>query len=173
MQQLSRLRLWHWLVILPILAVVGLTGYDYFSRYLSWKNLTKAEIVTSANRYVDERLPGAQVCAYAVVCDRGRARLALVKDIGSWDFERSRQLAWERRVHNRCPGQTANFALEAAPGNFKPSEAKRRAVWSFYNDRFVPIWGRFHGPHAFSEVKAEACSAKYALNELGSPNAAP
>lgn len=57
MQQLSKMRLWHWLVIFPILAVVGLTGYDYFSRYLSWKNLTKAEIVTSANRYVDERLP--------------------------------------------------------------------------------------------------------------------
>jgi hypothetical protein len=145
------------------LILAGGIGYDYLSRYLSWANLSKEELVASARGYVRERAPGQKVCLYAVTCEKGRAQLALVKDLAGWDIAAARQLAWDRRFGNSCPGRTANFALAVAPGGPDIPESLREAVWSFANDRFVPRWGRFHGPQAFSEEAPEACTAAHVI----------
>jgi hypothetical protein len=156
-------RIFHIVVGLLILAVGSCQTYEYGMRYQSWANLSKAELVESARWYVRERAPGQTMCLYAVTCDKGRARLALVKDIDAWDIESARQLAWDRRFHNQCPARTANFALQVIEGGPELGEGSKQAVWSFYNDRFVPSMGRFHGPHAFSEKAAEPCTAEYAI----------
>lgn len=71
----------------------SITAYDYLSRYDSWAKLSKAKLVESANWYISNRAPGNDACLYAVTCDKGTARLELVKDMDSWDFEAARQLA--------------------------------------------------------------------------------
>ncbi|MFO6446556.1 hypothetical protein ACLBKU_05360 [Erythrobacter sp. NE805] len=148
-------------IVLLILA--GGIGYDYLSRYLSWANLSKEELVASARWYVRERAPGQKVCLYAVTCERGRARLALVKDLRTWDLEAARQLTWDRRFGDACPGQTANFALAVAPGGpeLDPADGTDRAVWSFYLDRFAPY--RTHSFAAFSEREPEACTRAHVV----------
>lgn len=141
--------------------VLGVIAYDYASRYRSWATLSKAKLVASARWYVRERAPGQKVCLYAVTCDKGRARLELVKDLTAWDLEAARQLAWDRRLADICPGQTANFALEVAGGGPAPPVGGERATWSFYLDRFRPWQG--HSYSAFSEKSAEPCSAAHAI----------
>ncbi|MCL9982206.1 MAG: hypothetical protein NBV60_03510 [Erythrobacter sp.] len=158
-----RLRIWHVAAGLLVLAVGSCQAYDYGSRYQSWSNLSKKELVESARWYVRERAPGQKVCLYAVTCDKGRPRLVLVKDVNAWDIEAARQLAWDRRFKDYCPGYTANFALEVAEGGPEIVWERKRAVWSFYLDRFTPRMGRFHGPHAFSEKEAEPCTAEHAV----------
>ncbi len=158
-----RFRIWHAIVGLLVLAVGSCQAYDYGSRYSSWAGLSKPELVDSARWYVRERAPGQKVCLYVVTCDKGRARLALVKDIEALDIEPARQLAWDRRFKNHCPGQTANFALAVAEGGPEITWGSQRAVWSFYLDRFTPRMGRFHGPYAFSERDAEPCTAQHAI----------
>ena len=158
-----RLRIWHVVAGVLVLAVGSCQAYDYGSRYQSWANLSKAELIESARWYVRERAPGQKVCLYAVTCDKGRARLVLVKDVNAWDFEAARQLAWDRRFKDYCPGYTANFALEVAEGGPEISWGSSKAVWSFYLDRFTPRMGRFHGPYAFSEEEAEPCTAEHAI----------
>ena len=158
-----RIRVWHVVAGLLLLAVGSCQAYDYGSRYRSWAGLSKAKLVDSAHWYVRERAPGQKVCLYAVTCEQGRARLALVKDVNAWDFETARQLAWDRRFKDHCPGYTANFALQVADGGPDIVEGRKQAVWSFYLDRFTPRWGRLHGPHAFSEKEAEPCTAEHAV----------
>lgn len=146
-----------------LLALVGsCTAYDYGSRYASWARLEKAEVVASARWYVRERAPGQKVCLYAAICDKGRARLVIVRDLDAWDIEATRQLAWDRRFGGSCPGYTANLALEVAPGGPEPPpQGTERAVWSFHLDRFRP-W-QTPDLSAFSESPAEPCTPAHAI----------
>ena len=82
-----------------------------------------------------------------------------------WDFEASKQITWGRKFDDICQGLTANFALELAndnPQSQKTYEGSRRAVWSFYNDKFVPARTRF-GFAAFSEAETEPCTNSYSV----------
>jgi hypothetical protein len=156
-----KFRLWTFILFGIAAVVIGLIAFDYTRRYLSWTNLSKTELVASARWYVRERAPGQKVCLYSVICDNGRARLVLIRDVDTWDIEAARQLAWSRRFSDACPGQTANFALEAAEGGAPPPNGTDRATWSFYLDRFRPWRGHSHS--AFSEKPAESCTAAYAI----------
>lgn len=148
-------------IVLVLLLVGSCTAYDYGSRYASWAGLEKPKVVAAAQWYVRERAPGKKVCLYRVTCDKGRARLVLVKDLATWDFEATRQLVWDRKFGSGCPGYTANLALEVAPGGTVPPQGMERAVWSFYLDRFRP-W-QTHEFSAFSEKSAEPCTPEYAI----------
>jgi hypothetical protein len=118
-------------------------------------------VVAAAQWYVRERAPGQKVCLYVATCKKGRARLVLVKDVEAWDIEATRQLAWDRRFSDACPGYTANLALEVAAGGPEPQQGTERAVWSFHLDRFRP-W-QTHDLSAFSEKPTEPCAAEYAI----------
>ncbi len=146
-----------------VLLIGSCTAHDYGARYASWAGLDKARVLAAAGDYVREGAPGQKVCLYVAVCDKGRARLKLVKDVKAWDIEATRQLAWDRRFSNHCPGYTANLALEVAPGGPEIQEWDRQAVWSFYNDRFVGRWPNFSPPRAFSENPAEPCTPEHAI----------
>ena len=151
-----------------LLAVIGLlyaclVGIDQGSRYLSWRNLSKEELVASANWYVDHRAPGNRFCLYAVTCENGRAQLTLVKDLNVWDLNAAKQRVWDRRFSGTCQGRTANFALQALPDGHDLWPGNKRAVWSFHNDRFVPRMTKWEG-HAFSEIEPEACSEPFVIS---------
>lgn len=138
---------------------------QWWQKYQSWSHLSKGKLIASAYWYVENRAPGNDVCIFAVECKNGRARLKLVKSINEWNFEQSKQIAWDRRFKNICQGQTANFALEVAtdnPQSQKTFKGRRRASWSFSNDRFVPTRTRF-GFSAFSEIETEPCISAYAV----------
>lgn len=145
-----------------VLLVGSCTAYDYGSRYASWMGLDKEGVVAAAQWYVREWAPGQKVCLYVATCAKGRARLALVKDMAAWDVEATRQLAWDRRFNDSCPGYTANLALEVAEGGPQsPPLGTERAVWSFYLDRFRP-W-QTHDFSAFSEKPTEPCTPEHAI----------
>jgi hypothetical protein len=146
---------------LALLLVGSCAAHDYGSRYASWAGLEKADVVASARWYVRERAPGQKVCLYVATCDKGGARLVLVKDLGAWDIEAIRQLAWDRRFGDACPGRTANLALQVADGGPEPPWGAERAVWAFGIDRFRP-W-RGHDYAAFSEQPAEPCTPEHAV----------
>ncbi|WP_285712270.1 hypothetical protein [Erythrobacter oryzae] len=148
-------------LMLVLLLVGSCTAYDYGSRYASWAGLDKPKVVAAAQWYVRERAPGQKVCLYRVTCDKGRARLVLVKDLDAWDIEATRQLAWDRRFGDGCPGRTANLALQVADGGPEPPWGAERAVWTFGIDRFRAWQG--HDYAAFSEKPTEPCTPEYAI----------
>ena len=156
---------WQIIAAAIIFVVATVPTYDQASRYLSWQNLSKEEIVASADWYIENRAPGERACLYAVVCEDGRARLDLIKDMEGWNIEATRELVWDRKFSGACPGGTANFALQMLPSDPPLRNGRERAIWSFYNDRFVPISGHFHGPHAFSEIAPEQCSEEYVITK--------
>lgn len=144
------------------LLVGSCTIYDYGSRYVSWAGLDKKGVIAAARWYVRERAPGQKVCLYVATCDKGRARLVMIKDLDAWNTEATRQLAWDRRFGGNCPGYTANLALEVAPGGPEPPpQGTERAVWSFHLDRFRP-W-QTHDLSAFSEEPTEPCTHEHAV----------
>lgn len=152
------------LLISIFLLMIG--PVDWWRRYQSWSNLSKYKLVETANKYVATRAPGNDACIYAVECKGGRASLKLIKSIEEWEFEESKQIAWDRKFKGVCQGRSANFALEVAtdnPQSQETSEGARRAVWSFNNDRFVPTWSRTAGFSAFSETETEPCLTTYAV----------
>lgn len=149
---------------LVVLLVGSCTAANYGSRYASWAGLSKTEVVAAADAYVREYAPGQKACLYTVVCDKGRARLELVKDVDRWDIEAMRQLAWDRRFKDACPGYTANLALEiAGADDTSLYEGYKRPVWSFYRDSFVAEWNTSSVWYAFSEQPAEPCTAEFAV----------
>lgn len=155
------------LAIASIIAIFLLIGgpVNWWQRYQSWSHLSKEKLIASANWYVENRAPGNSACIFAVECKDGRARLKLIKSNNEWDFEASKQIAWDRKFKDICQGQTANFALEIAtdnPQSQKTYDGSRRAVWSFYDDQFVPTHTRF-GFAAFSEIETEPCLTAYAI----------
>jgi len=146
-----------------LLLVGSCTAYDYGSRFASWAWLDKARVIAAAQDYVRERAPGQKVCLYSVACDMRRARLVLVKDVAAWDAEAVRQIAWDRRFRDVCPGYTANLGLAVAEGGPPVREELREAAWSFTNDGFVPTLRSNGAPLSFSERPAEPCTPKYAI----------
>lgn len=162
-----RLRRWIWISLAILFPILALSSYDPLARYLSWKTMSKAELIEEAEAYLQNYTYGGQACLYAVDCQSGRAVLVLVKDIEAWDIEETKDLVWRRRFSEFCPGQTANFGLHVitTPESEQITpmvESNRWARWSFYNDRFLPRYGRFQGG-AFSEGGWEPCSAENTL----------
>lgn len=152
-------------ILLVALLLVIIGPVDWAQRYLSWRQLSKNELVHSANWYVENRAPGNDACLYAVQCTGGRASLRLIRSLDDWDIEAAKQITWDRKFRAVCSGRTANFALGLAtdnPQSDKTAEGMRHAVWSFYNDRFVPGLTRFTTA-AFSETETEPCLAAYAI----------
>jgi hypothetical protein len=148
------------------MALILLGPVDWWQRYSSWRNLTKAELATEAQNYVDEHALGNPACLYAVVCRGGKAGLDRIEAIEDWDIDAARQLAWDRRFSGTCPGRTANFAVRIAsddPLDEITNDRVRYGVWSFSDDRFVPSWGRFAPFRAFSELPTESCTSKYSV----------
>lgn len=146
-----------------LLLIVGPVHWGL--RYQSWSELSKDKLIRSANSYIAHRAPGNGACLFVVECKSGRARLKLIKSMKDWDFEASKQIVWDRKFDGICQGLTANFALELVndnPQSQKTFEGSRRAVWSFYNDQFVPIRTRF-GFAAFSEAETEPCVNSYSV----------
>lgn len=146
-----------------LLLVGSCTVHDYGSRYASWARLDKAGVIAAAQDYVRDHAPGQKVCLYSVACDKGRARLVLVKDVAAWDVEAVRQIAWDRRFGGICEGYTANLGLAVAEGGPPGREENREAAWSFYNNRFVPTVRSNGAPLSFSEQPAEPCTPEHAV----------
>ncbi len=150
-----------------VIAVLMLLGpVDWAQSYLSWRNLTKDELVRAANDYVDDRAPGNAACLYSVVCKDNRAGLALIRSVDDWDITAARQLAWDRKFSNTCPGQTANFAVKLAvdqPRYKETLDSLKYGVWSFNNDRFVSSWSRTSPLSAFSEFPTDECTRRHSV----------
>jgi hypothetical protein len=146
-----------------VLLVGSCTAIDYGKRYASWARLDKARVLAAAGDYVRDHAPGQKVCLYRVACDERRARLVLVRDIAALDVEAVRQIAWDRRFSDTCPGYTANLGLAVAVGGPPVREEVREAAWSFYADRFVPTMRSNGAPLSFSEQPAEPCTPEYAI----------
>lgn len=148
---------------------------QWWVRYQSWSHLSKDKLILSADSYIANRAPGTRACLFAVECRNGRARLKLIQSVKEWDFEASKQIAWDRKFDDVCQGLTANFALELAnddPQSQKIFEGSRRAVWSFYNDKFVPVRTRFDFA-AFSEAKTKPCVGAYSVTTPKVSNEVP
>ncbi|WP_155799967.1 hypothetical protein [Porphyrobacter sp. AAP82] len=146
-----------------LLLVGSCTAVDYGSRYASWARLDKAGVIAAAKAYQRDDAPGQKLCLYVAVCDKGRARLVLVKDLAAWDVAATRRLAWDRRFGDVCPGYTANLGLAVDEGGPPVREEVREAAWSFYNDRFVPTLRSNGAPLSFSEKPAEPCTPQHAI----------
>ena len=171
-----RYRRWIWISLAVLFPILAIPTYEFLARYLSWKTMSKAELIEEADVYLQNYTDGGQACLYAVDCQSGRAVLVLVKDVEAWDIEETKDLVWRRRFSDFCPGQTANFGLHVitTPASDQITslvESNRWARWSFYNDRFLPSYGRFQGG-AFSEGQIDRCTEPYAVvrREPGPPN---
>lgn len=150
-------------VALPLGLVASCSAHEAYWRYQSWNNLSKAEVVASANWYIENRSRGKEACLYALICDDKTAKLELVKDIDEWDLDATKDLIWERKFDKVCTGRTAHLALRMLPEEEPFPAATDIAVWSFYLDRFTPYFGRLHGPYAFSEGNPEACTHEHVV----------
>lgn len=175
-------RWWLWLP-LTMFFLTLMFNFTPLSRYASWKMLSKAELVEEASLYLDKyasdyldnSTEGMHVCLYAVDCQSGRAGLVLVKDLETWDIEKTKDIVWRRRFSDFCPGRTANFGLHAVPVNKQDEPLPGRiqtARWSFYADRFLPRFGVFQSG-SFSEIDWEKCSEPYALVHRQAPPHTP
>ena len=160
-----RFRWWILLLLAGLVPTLAILYYGLPSRYISWKTLSKAELIEEADVYLKNYTNGGQACLYAVDCQSGRAGLVLVKDFEGWDIEKTKDIVWRRRFSGFCPGRTANFGLHVIPEseqNRPLTPSNQTARWSFYHDRFLPRYGRFQGG-SFSEADWEKCSEPYAL----------
>ena len=79
------------------------------------------------------------------------------------NVEAVRQIAWDRRFRDTCPGYTANLGLAVADGGPPGREENREAAWSFYSSRFVPTVRSNGASLSFSEKPAEPCTPEHAV----------
>ena len=138
---------------------------EYGLKYLHFSVLTKERLVREAGVYIRERTRGGQLaCLYVVRCDSGAARLELVVDISTWDFDDTKRTIWNRRFSSACQGRTTNFALHLIPmlGQEPEIDAVAHASWSFFNDRFIPIRNRFQSG-SFTDQPWEPCTKEKAV----------
>jgi len=138
---------------------------DGLVRYSNFKSLTKEKLVAGVEEYLRYRVGGGQqACLYVVNCDGDLARLELVKDVETWDFEAAKKTIWNRRFSSFCPGRTANFGIHVIPiADEQPEfDAIAQARWVFFNDRFIPRLSRFQSG-SFSDQPWEQCTAQFAL----------
>ena len=71
------------LLVGAVLIISGLFlgPFDYATRYIHFRILTKDKLVSGARTYIQDRVDGRQMaCLYAVACDGEKARLELVED---------------------------------------------------------------------------------------------
>lgn len=156
--------------------VVCIFALDRYTRYASWKNLSSQTVKNETQWYLENRTfePGSvkAICIYVVECSAGVARLQLTENLTNLDFDKLRQTIWDRRFKRSCTGQTANLGLHIVRDNVSDAQSfwySDRAIWSFNNNRFIPIHGRFAGG-SFSEEPWERCSlpkATYAITDEG------
>jgi len=154
-----------WIIATIPLLFVGMFAYDYFSRFVSWRNLSSELLNEKTSWYLDNRALDqgsiSGVCLYIVACEDDRARLVIVEDIESIDFKLLRDRIWDRRFNGVCEGRTSNLGLHIIR-NSAATEPNDYAIWSFYNNRFIPRHGRFSAG-AFSEEPWERCSIKKSI----------
>ena len=152
------------LVLLALLALIPLSvfGIDYYPRYKSWRELSPALISDASQWYITNRASDiggvTAICVYALDCSADHARLTIVRNLDDYDFEALRQLIWTRRFAGTCQGRTANLGLHLMRSKVSGEhEYSDHAIWSFYNNRFIPMHGHRSGG-AFSEEPWERCS---------------
>ena len=152
------------LVLLTLLFLIPLFvfGTDRYARYKSWRELSATHISDAAQWYLTNRAKDvagvSAICVYALDCADGHARLAIVGNLDEHDFKALRQLIWTRRFAGTCQGQTANLGLHLLRSeNSEEHEYSDHAIWSFHNNRFIPMYGSWSGG-AFSEEPWERCS---------------
>jgi len=139
---------------------------DRYPRYASWRALSSAKIADATQWYIDNRASDvreiAAICVYALDCSDTRARLSIVPTPDQFDLDALRKRIWARRFSGVCQGRSANLGLHVLRANYTDLHwYSDLAIWSFYNDRFIPIHGRFSGG-AFSEEPWERCSIERA-----------
>ncbi|MEQ1784327.1 MAG: hypothetical protein ABMA14_23485 [Hyphomonadaceae bacterium] len=147
-----------------VLAFLFLGPLDFGLKYLHFSTLTKDRLVREAEVYARERAGGPHLaCLYAVRCN-STAYLELVSDVAAWDLDATKQTIWARRFSTDCPGRTANFALHVIPARDQEAEidAGAYARWSFFDDQFVPLRGRFESG-AFTDQTWEPCTKEKAI----------
>lgn len=157
---------WPWVAFVVAAGLFVFAGpLDIATRLLNFSTLTKEEVVSDAQTYLDQRGDQAQAaCLYVVTCDEGRARLTLVPDLTDGIVKQLRKDAWHRRTSGFCPGRTTNIGLELIPedGGEPLGSSQGLARWSFFNDRFIPRSGRFQSG-SFSNEPWEPCTLERAL----------
>jgi hypothetical protein len=163
-----KFKLWHFSLITVLFCTTTVFLFDRWARYQSWSHLSKFKIVAEADDFIRERAPNGEgeACFYYVICEGGRPKMELMTSLEDWNLRETKKLVWNRKFKKTCQGRTANFGLELLEkpqSDTKHLMYNKRAVWSFYNDRFIPQWGRFHA-YAFSEVDHRPCSAEYVLS---------
>ena len=168
-----------WIAIFIGLVVAVLISYDHASRYISWKHLSAEVLQDKTSWYLEnrawDRSSITAVCIYIVSCEENRARLVIVEDLEAIDFDDLRRRIWNRRFDDLCRGRTSNLGLHllrepaAEANDYWHSD---QAIWSFYNNRFIPKHGRFSG-RAFSQEPWERCSFEKALQRRPVNDRAP
>jgi hypothetical protein len=157
---------WKWLLRFALVAALAIAfvffgPLEYALKYLHFSALSKERLIRETKVYIRDRAGGDQMaCLYVVECDGEHARLELVSDIVGWNFRAAKDRIWRRRFSwNYCPGRTTNFGLHLIPraGHEPEIEATSHARWSFFNDRFIPQWGRFQSG-SFSDQPWERCT---------------
>ena len=159
-----------------LIAIVFFGPLDLSLRYLSFFSLTKEKLVSEAEAYIDDRAGGNQMaCLYVVKCDNSYARLDLVRDMGDLDLQSVKRDVWDRRTRDVCRGRTTNIALHLIPkpGHEEQIDSLARSRWSFINDRFIPLSGRFQSG-SFTDQDWERCTPERAIiRNAGSSDRVP
>ena len=158
-----------WIMATMSLLTIVLFASDYCSRYVNWRNLS-AELLNEKISWYLENRAGDQAsisaaCLYIVACEDDIARLVIAEDIESIDFELLRSRIWDRRFSGICEGRTSNLGLHIIRNSTATTSAystSDHAIWSFYNNKFIPKQGRFSGG-AFSEEPWERCSVQRSI----------
>ena len=158
-----------WALAPLFILILALFATNYYDRYKSWKNLSAETIIEKTSWYLENHASEPSsieaVCLYIVACEDDRARLEITKDVKSIDFDSLRDRIWERRFTRTCKGRTSNLGLHILRNSSETSRNyshSDHAIWSFYNNRFVPKLSRF-SVVAFSEEPWERCSAQRAF----------
>ena len=163
--KLERLKRWRSFLVAGLLfvgIVVWLSGWP--TKYLNWWSLTGDDVARDAARYIEDRFGGGSACIYEVRCDTGRAQLYIVEDLNSWDIEATKDVIWNRRFSDECPGRTANIGLHVLPDrDLAWSEGRTLAIWTFGSNRFIPTRSRYSGG-AFSEGEWQHCSLEHSTS---------
>lgn len=159
-------------VLALLIAIVFFGPLDLSLRYISFLSLTKEKLVSEAEAYIDDRAGGNQMaCVYVVKCDERYARLDLVRDIRDLDLKSVKRDIWDRRTRDICRGRTTNIALHLIPkpGHEEQIDALARSRWSFINDRFIPLHGRFQSG-SFTDQPWERCTPERAIIRNADPS---
>lgn len=157
-------------IITVATVILMLAAADLIPRFLSWRSLSAETVEQKTQLYLDTRTFSPEkviaVCVYAVECSSGRAILKKMQQPERFDFQELRQTIWSRRFEKTCPGRTANLGLHIVRSSQDSIyNSSDHAIWSFYNDRFIPRLGRFSGG-SFSEEPWDRCTVETATYSI-------